>query len=357
MLKRLLLWVGLALSLSGCATVGWYGQAVSGQLDMMQRREDIADLLADPNTDAELARQLRLVLEARQFAIDQLELPDSRSYLRYADLEREAAVWNVIAAPRDSLSPRTWCYPIVGCVAYRGYFQRERAQTLADELAEAGYDVVVWPAVAYSTLGWFADPVLNTMLRWDDASLVGFIIHELAHEKLYIRDDTTFNESYATAVERAGLRQWLNQRGEQDQLARWQADRAVRQALTELMLDAREHLREIYQTLADDAQAREQARAEVFDGLQAAIAERAEAPDGAAIRGWVGRDINNAHLVLFASYEAGVAAFKQLLASCEDNWACFHQRSADLAHRDADERARFLHGAVDESMQENPRKD
>ncbi len=353
----MLLLGGLALVLSGCATVGWYGQAVGGQLDMMQRRENIADLLADPNTDAELRRQLALVLEARAFAIDTLGLPDSRSFLRYADLERDAAVWNVIAVPRDTISARTWCYPIVGCVAFRGYFKRERAQALADELAEAGYDVVVWPAVAYSTLGWFADPVLNTMLRWDDASLAGFIFHELAHEKLYIRDDTTFNESYATAVERAGLRHWLRERDELDQLERWQADRAVRQDLTALMLDAREQLREIYQRLADDAEAREQARTEAFGALQTAIADRAAAPDGAAIRGWVGRDINNAHLVLFASYEAGVAAFKQLWADCDEDWGCFHQRAADLGRLDAAERAAFLRPGGDESTQENARKD
>ena len=353
----MLLLGGLALSLSGCATVGWYGQAVSGQLDMMQRREDIADLLTDPNTDPELRRQLALVLEARAFAIDSLGLPDSRSFLRYADLEREAAVWNVIAAPRDSVSARTWCYPIVGCMAYRGFFRRERAQALADELAEAGYDVVVWPAVAYSTLGWFADPVLNTMLRWDDASLAGFIFHELAHEKLFIRDDTTFNESYATAVERAGLRQWLNQRDELDQLERWQAERAVRQDFTALMLDAREQLREIYRTLADDAAAREQARAEAFEALQGAIAERAAAPDGSAIRGWVGRDIHNAHLVLFASYESGVAAFKQLFADCHEEWSCFHRRAAEIASENAVDRRRFLETKSIDSEQEPARKD
>ena len=337
---------GVAILLSGCATISWYGQAARGQIDLMQKREHIADLLADPDTDEELRRQLTLVLEAREFAIEHLGLPDSRSYLRYADLERDAAVWNVIAAPRHQIEPRSWCYPIVGCLAYRGFFQRDQAQALADRLADEGYDVIVWPAVAYSTLGWFADPVLNTMLRWDDASLAGFIFHELAHEQLFVQGDTTFNESYATTVERAGLRQWLRARGELERLEQWQRERVVGQALTERMLTTREALAVIYREAANDPDGLERGRAEQFAQLQADIEDLVNAPGGERFRGWRGREINNAHLVLFASYESGVAAFKQLLAECEQDWQCFHQRSAGLAQLSFESRRRFLAGEV-----------
>ncbi|MFW5927427.1 MAG: aminopeptidase, partial [Wenzhouxiangella sp.] len=245
MFKALLLF-GMAIWLSGCATLAWYGQAARGQIELLAKREDIADLIADPATPDDLRARLQYVLELRQFAVEELHLPDGRSYRSYADLEREAAVWNVVATPAFSMTPKTWCYPIAGCLAYRGYFRRERAEAHRDRLAADGYDAAVFPAVAYSTLGWFADPVLNTMLVDDDARLAGMIFHELAHEKLFVKGDTAFNEAYAGLVEREGVRRWLAARERKDDLTRYLEQREQERAFTRLLLDARERLVELY---------------------------------------------------------------------------------------------------------------
>ncbi len=328
---------------SGCATLAWYGQAASGQLDLLSRREHIADLLADPATDPELKRRLALVLEMRDFAVAELGLPDSRSYTRYADLERDAAVWNVVAAPAFSLAPRRWCYPMVGCLAYRGFFDRERASALAGQLADEGYDSAVFPAVAYSTLGWFADPVLNTMLAWDDARLAGFIFHELAHEKLFVRGDTAFNEAYATLIEREGLRAWLTARAELDALAAWESDQALSAALTETMLAAREELTALYQRDWPPA-TMAAAKDEAFRQLGLSLAATAAAHGHPEPERWTARPLNNAHLAMAATYEAGVAAFAALFADCAGSWTCFHQRSRSLASESAEARRHFLDG-------------
>jgi len=187
-------------------------QAARGQLDVMSKREPIDKLIEAPDTPEELAARLRLVSEARQFAIDELLLPDNDSYRSYADLGRDYVVWNVFAAPEFSLDPKTWCFPIAGCVAYRGYFSEDAARRKADQLAEDGLDVAVGGVPAYSTLGRFDDPVLNTMMHWEDADLVATIFHELAHQVLYVKNDSAFNESFATTVEEIGIERWLTSR-------------------------------------------------------------------------------------------------------------------------------------------------
>ena len=192
---------GLCCLLSAC----YYVQATRGQIEVLSKREPIDEVLASPETDDELGRRLRLVQEAREFSIDELGLPDNDSYRSYSDLERDFVVWNVFAAPEFSLQAREWCYPIVGCVSYRGYFSETAAREEADRLARKGFDVAVGGVPAYSTLGNFADPVLSTMMRWDDVRLVSTLFHELAHQVLYIKDDTAFNESFATAVEEIGI--------------------------------------------------------------------------------------------------------------------------------------------------------
>lgn len=330
----------------GCATLSWYGQAVHGQLDLLSKRELIADLVNDPATDPELSRRLALVLEIRQFAHAELGLPDSRSYRHYADLEREAAVWNVVATPAYSLSPKTWCYPVAGCLAYRGYFSLERARDQARKLADDGHDVAVSPAVAYSTLGWFADPVLNTMMAWDDARLAGFIFHELAHEKLFVRGDTAFNEAYATLVERHGVRRWLVHRGEDDQLADWEADRALSARLIDALLAARVRLVRLYdQALTDSEMAR--AKQAEFERLTDELRQLGQTLGTDRFDGWTRQPLNNAHLALVATYEDGVGAFERLLEQCDNDLTCLHQRAAELAAGESDARRAFLQDQAD----------
>ena len=330
------------LWLSGCATVGWYGQAARGQIEMLCKREPIDRLMANPDTPDGLRDRLATALEAREFAMAELGLPDSPSYTYYADLERDAAVWNVIATPRFSMQPKTWCFPLVGCLAYRGYFRADAAHRYASRLAEQGYDTAVTPAVAYSTLGWFADPVLNTMLAYDDTWLAGLIFHELAHEKLYVRDDTAFNEAYARLVEREGVRRWLLQRDEHDQLRVWESDQVRRQGFINLLLDTRSALIELYgRDLPDDEMA--DAKGEKFDQLHERIREFGRVQDTERYAGWLRIEINNAHLASVATYEAGVAAFDRLLNDeCGGDFDCLHAEAARMADWPAPERARFL---------------
>ncbi|MFU8831816.1 MAG: aminopeptidase [Wenzhouxiangella sp.] len=341
MFKIAVLVVVVVIVISGCATMSWYGQAIGGQLDLLSRREHIAHLINDPATDPQLRSRLETVLEIRDFAVAELALPDSGSYQAYADLERDAVVWNVVATPRFSLTPKTWCYPIAGCLSYRGYFNQARANRAVVGLEEQGYDVALGPAVAYSTLGWFADPVLNTMLAWDDAVLAGFIFHELAHEKLFVKGDTAFSEAYARLVEREGVRRWLLDRGDEAALANWEANRKIGQALTEVLLEARQRLIAHY---ARDLNETEMAvgKAAEFARLRAEIAELAERLGTRRLDRWSQRPLNNAHLAQVATYEDGVDAFGALLDECDGDITCFHGRAAELAAADPASRRDFL---------------
>jgi len=345
--KILVLVAIVVIIISGCATIAWYGQAIGGQLDLLARREHIAHLINDPATDPQLRKRLETVLEIRDFAVSELALPDSGSYKAYADLERDAVVWNVVATPRFSLTPKTWCYPIAGCLSYRGYFNEDRANRALARLEDQGYDVALAPAVAYSTLGWFADPVLNTMLRWDDAVLAGFIFHELAHEKLFVAGDTAFSEAYARLVEREGVRRWLASRNDDTALANWEANRKIGQALTEVLLESRRRLLNLYaQALGEEEMAA--GKAAEFSLLRSEIAELAERLETRRLDGWSQRPLNNAHLAQVATYEDGVEAFATLLDQCEGEITCFHERAAELAGKDSEGRRSFLRQQFDQ---------
>jgi predicted aminopeptidase len=330
------------MALSACASIRWYGQAVGGQIDLLARREHIADLLADPSTDPVLAKRLAEVLRIREFAVAELGLPASRSYRHYADLERSAAVWNVIAAGRYSVDPLTWCYPIAGCVAYRGYFDHEAAEDQARKLAADGLDVIVSPAVAYSTLGWFDDPVLNTMLAWEDADLAGFLFHELAHEAVYVKGDTAFNEAYASAVERIGVERWLQSAGALSVLGDWRQRRRQRDGLVELMLEAREALRQGYAERQGDEQALSAFKAQRLARLRADLMALSDRPGQPNQNRWAGYPLNNASLALTATYREGIEAFEELIESCAGSMPCFHDRVRELADSTPQRRAEFL---------------
>lgn len=203
----------LALALNGCSSLDYYGQLASGQLQLLHAREPVARVLADPSRDATLRQRLALSQRARVFASAELALPDNGSYRVYADIHRPFVVWNVFATPELSLAPVTHCFPIAGCVAYRGYYQPGRARGAAALMREEGLDTWIGGVEAYSTLGWFDDPILSSMVRWDEDRLAAVIFHELAHQKLYVADDSAFNESFASFVEREGLRQWRASQG------------------------------------------------------------------------------------------------------------------------------------------------
>ena len=326
----------IAMPLGGC----YYVQAINGQVDLLRKREPITEVLSDESLAEETRQKLDLVLEARRFAVEELLLPDNGSYTTYADLERDYVVWNVFAAPEFSLTPKTWCFPVVGCVAYRGYFSQDAAERQAERLSDDGFDVFVGGVPAYSTLGRFEDPVLNTMMRWAETDLIATLFHELAHQRLFIKNDTAFNESFATALAEEGLRRWLSQRGEDASLDGYRRRDEFRNALNELADAARTDLRALYSNDRSDAQKR--------DAKQRRIAQlRADAQALAEARGfsgpgWLGGEVNNARLASVGLYRGHVPAFRALLDSCEQDLPCFYSEVERLGELDPAERRRQL---------------
>jgi len=306
----------LLAAASGCSTIGYYAQAAGGHLDLLHRSRPVDQWLADPATPPALRARLELTQRMRDYAVSELHLPDNTSYRRYADLGRRAVVWNVVAAPELSLRLKTWCFPIMGCVGYRGYFHREPADALAAELKAEGWETGVYGVPAYSTLGWSnwlgGDPLLNTFIDWPEGELARLIFHELAHQVAYAGDDTTFNESFAVAVERIGSRRWLQQHASQaarDEYAAFDARRDDFQALTTRYRDL---LQAVYDGSASDADKRERKAA-----LMAQL--RAEAARLKATRwnGFAGYDrwfaeANNAAFGVQAAYTELVPQFERL---------------------------------------------
>jgi predicted aminopeptidase len=214
------LMLAACLALAGCGTL-YVAQAARGQLQILKAREPIPRVLADPAVDPALKKRLEEVRLAREFAWRELGLPNNKSYTSYADLKREFVTWTVVATPEFSVDPREWCFPIVGCVAYRGYFREQSAEKFAQELRDQGFDTLVGGVPAYSTLGKFNDPILNTMMSYGDDELASIIFHELSHQVVYIPDDTAFNEAFAVAVEQEGLARWLKFRGREADLGKY----------------------------------------------------------------------------------------------------------------------------------------
>lgn len=327
------------LVLEGC----YYVQAARGQMDLLQRRRPISEVMSDASTPAELRERLALVSEARQFAVDALQLPDNESYRSYADLERDFVVWNVVAAPEFSVEAREWCYPIAGCVAYRGYFAEEKARKLAAKLEGQGYDVMVGGVPAYSTLGRFDDPVLNTMMRWSDDDLVATLFHELAHQVVYVKDDSQFNESFATTVAETGLARWREYRGvdaDPEGRARRHKDSA---AILSLAITTRASLQSLYASGLDPDTMR--SRKEALLGQLASDARQLAENSKTTGNPFAGT-LNNARLALINVYEGRVAAFEALLLKCEGSLECFYREAETLADTDKEDRDRQLDALV-----------
>ena len=259
-------------------------------------------------------------------------------------LNRPYVVWNVFAAPEFSLQPKTWCFPVAGCVAYRGYFKEEAARKYAAKLESQGYDVAVGGVPAYSTLGRFADPVLNTMLRWSDVDLVATIFHELAHQKLYIKGDSTFNESFASAVAVIGMRRWLAKTGQPGRFEAYSGRNALRDSLMELVRTARDTLRELYASDQDTLSKRRQKRA-ILDALSASAQARIDANGGGS--SWLAPPLNNARLASLALYDGRLDAFLAIFAECDEDLDCFYARAESLANSDEAERNRVLDALSD----------
>ncbi|MEO8224146.1 MAG: aminopeptidase [Gammaproteobacteria bacterium] len=330
--------------LAGCA--GYYLQAVAGQAAVMRARKPLEQVLADPGTAPDLRRQLLLVDGALLFARLDLGLPATKSYRHYADLGRPFVVWNVFAAPEFSLEPREWCYPVAGCTAYRGWFDEARARDSARDLEARGDDVYVGGVAAYSTLGWLADPVLNTMLGDDDAGLAGLLFHELAHQRFYLPGDTPFNEGFATLVEEEGARRWLELHRDAPGLCNFQLQRTRRASVLGIIAELRKALERIYASGAADSERRQQ-RSAAFDVARQDYARlRVSWPAPPYFDGWFAPGLNNARLAALASYEELVPAFRALLAREGGDLPRFYRNVEALGGEPPEARAMTLEDLV-----------
>ncbi len=323
---------------AGCSTLSYYGQAINGHLDVMRRSEPIAARIADPATAPELRLRLERVAAIRDFSSRELALPDNGSYRVYADIGRPYVIWNVFAAAEFSVEPRQSCFPVAGCVAYRGYYAQADAEAYGVGLRKEGHDVHLYGVAAYSTLGWFDDPVLNTFLRYPDAEVARLVFHELAHQVVYVKGDTMFNESFAVAVEEEGVRRWLERSATPAERDAYAAARERRHAFVRLVLRHRERLAAFYREPLPE-EARRAGKAKRFAEMDADYrALKASWGGFAGYDRWFDGGVNNAKLASVATYEELVPAFRALLARENGDLPRFYAAVKGLAKLDKPER-------------------
>jgi predicted aminopeptidase len=330
----------LLLLLSGCAGVSYYSQLASGQLQLLRAREPVAELLADPSRDPTLRAHLTQSQKARTFASQQLHLPDNQSYRLYADIGRPFVVWNVFATPEFSLTPQNHCFPIAGCVAYRGYYSQSAARGEAALQRLQGMDVSIGGVEAYSTLGWFNDPIISSMMGWGDERLATLIFHELAHQRFYVKDDTEFNESFATFVEQEGTRQWRASRGLAPDNG---AQAQQRDQFIQLVLDTRARLEKLYALPLPADQMRQRKAAE-FEQLRHEYRQLRDSRWAGDKRydAWINAPMNNARLLPFGLYDQWVPAFAALFSQVGGDWVKFFEAVEQLGALPVGERKTAL---------------
>ena len=335
---RSLISIPLLLLACGCADFGYYWQNASGHLGIMQQRVDIDSLLAAEQTSSNLRERLQLVREIRQFSVERLDLPDNGSYSSYVQLAQPYVIQNVFAAPEFSTRLQQWCYPVIGCASYRGYYDEARLLAYVDELKLQGLEVYIGRVPAYSTLGWFDDPVLSSFIDWPDYRLAGLLFHELTHQRIYIDDDTTVNESLASAVQQVGTRLWLQatqQHEAEQEYARWLAYRGE---VIALITATRARLGELYASdLADDDKRVQKALGfQRAREMHTAIAARHGIETG--FTAWFAAELNNARLGSVAAYNTRVDAFVRILTAHANDFAAFFNYVERLGELDRDGR-------------------
>lgn len=328
---------------------GYYAQAVAGHLALVRAARPVDDWLAAPDTPAALRASLQTAQRLRRFAVDVLHLPDNASYTRYVALDRSAVVWNVVATPPHDLRPHRWCFPVSGCVAYRGYYREEAARAFAQTLP-ADWDVAVLPVPAYSTLGWTqwlgGDPLLSTFMRHPAGEVARILFHELAHQVVYVPGDSAFSESFATAVERLGLQRWLEQEATPEERRAHERFQLRRQAFRDLLRQTRQDLQTLY-TSGQSVPELEAGKQRILDDFRGRyLALRASWGHPRLDDGWI-LQANNALFALHATYEAHVPAFLALFERVGGDFPRFYQAVRDWARLPADERHRRLREAAE----------
>ena len=330
--------LGALVSLSSCTSIGYYAQAVSGHIEVIWHAVPIEQRLHEADTPAPLKDKLARVLVIRDFASRELGLPDNDSYRRYTDLGRPYVLWNVFAAPEFSVSPVQSCFPFAGCVSYRGFYSEDGARDYADALVREGDDVYVGGVTAYSTLGWFSDPVLSTFINYPEPEVARIVFHELAHQEVYIKGDTVFNESFAVAVEEEGLRRWLDREGTDAQRSAYSDSRKRQAEFAALVLKYRARLADFYaKPLATDE--KREGKRRVFEEMNGEYAALKASWGGfAGFDRLIARGLNNAFLVSIASYTELLPAFRALLAQNNGDLPAFYRAVKELAKLEKPER-------------------
>lgn len=313
-----------ALTVSACSSFGYYMDLMAGHSELLEQQKPISEILVDKETNLKLRELLETSQDIRNFASNSLDLPENDSYRMYADLKRRYAVWNVIAAKEFSVEPKKWCFLFVGCLSYRGYFSKEDAVAYASELKSEGYDVYVAGASAYSTLGWFDDPLLNTMMYKSEARRAGVIFHELAHQVVYIEGDSAFNEAFATTVEEEGIQRWMAKKGQNEQYEAYLLDKKRNSEINKLLQETRDQLKDLYKTNISRKEKRSEKR-RLFSLMQNNYSELKKSwGDYNAYDKWMNQELNNAHLLLIATYHDLVPTFKTMLKKENFNLKIFY---------------------------------
>lgn len=352
MVLKLLLFV-LMLQLMGCTSLGYYGQIIKGQAEILSKRESVADLLKDPETPKELKQKLLHVQEIRNFARQKMKLPDVGSFSSYADLQRKYVVWNVFATPEFSLASIQWCFPVAGCLAYRGYFREHDAKQFAEDLRKQENDVYVAGISAYSTLGWFDDPLLNTVIDLPQPELAGLIFHELAHQLVYIKGDTEFNESFAAMVELEGVRRWLESSGKKNNNENYLQTKAIRRDFVKLVMRYRDKLKVLYSSNQEKSvtpegkQELRKAKQAFFNEMQKDYQKlKSGWPGSSNYDAWMSGEMNNAKITSIVMYQQYVPAFKALLRQHHGRLDSFYNTVREIGAMKIEKRKVFLQKLV-----------
>lgn len=329
--------------LAGCEAVSYYSQMAAGHLSILSKREAVENVIANKDTPAKLKDKLKLTQAAREFAQVHLGLSADGHYMHYVALDRPYVIWNVFAAPALSVSAKKWCYPIIGCMVYRGYYSEQNAQQYAKSLTDKGWDIYVGGVAAYSTLGWFKDPILSTFMQRSDGQLVDLIFHELAHQRLYINGDSTFNESFATVVAEEGLKRWVTNKGDPTVYEQFVQRQQRHKQFTELVIEYRAKLHDLYQSNLTPDQKLEQ-KTEIIAALRQAY-EVIKTEQWQGYRGydrWFSEDINNAKLVTIATYHSYVPKLAEKLNALEGNMEAFYAWCEEIGKLSNSERKALL---------------
>ncbi len=328
--------------LASCSTLNYYGQAAQGQLELLSDARPIDDWIADPGTSSRLRLRLETARQIRRFAVSEMALPDNNSYKNYTALKRQYVLWNVVATPELSLKPLEWCFPVAGCVNYRGYYSKEAATAYARELKAEGNDVEVGGVPAYSTLGWFSDPLISTFINYPDAELARMIFHELAHQVVYVPGDSQFNESFASTVEEVGVERWMERFGNQAMREGYARYKSRKHDFLALLLKYRKALEQNYAIVDRSDAEKRVVKARLFQGLKDEYQVLKSSWGGyAGYDRFFEQPLSNAHLASIATYEDFVPAFRTMLKR-DRSFPSFYKSVKRLAELDRKERHRIL---------------